>query len=402
VALLANLNTAGAGTQGIFAGTPGTTLATAALLGNAAPAGGNYQQLTNPAINAAGKVLFRASLTGGTAGSGVFYGTPGTTLTTVALQGTASPAGGNYGAFSGTPAVNSAGQVVIISDVGSSNNGIFSGTAGTTLTTVAISGSAAPAGGNYSVSGFGNLELNAAGKVAFTASLTGGSSTRGLFVGTPGQTLQTIALHGSTAPNAGGATYSAIGNPALNASGQVAFTSSLTGTGVNFSNNFGLYAGSPGNVVQIVRTGDTVDIDPTAGVNNQIVTGISFYTSTGLITVGSGGEDGRAVSFNDSGVLVYRLTFGSESGIFTSYIAPVSTPGDFNGDGTVDAADYVVWRKTNGSQTNYTLWRSNFGKPPGSGAGATGSAGAVPEPATLVMLSTAMLGMYSRRHAKVS
>src|SRR4051812_10348649 len=123
VAFLANL--AGAATQGIFAGTPGTTLATAALLGNAAPAGGNYQQLTNPAINSAGKVLFRASLTGGTAGSGVFYGTPGTTLPTVALQGTASPAGGNYGNFSGTPAVNSAGQVAIISDVGSSNNGIF-------------------------------------------------------------------------------------------------------------------------------------------------------------------------------------------------------------------------------------------------------------------------------------
>ena len=63
VALLANLNTAGAGTQGIFAGTPGTTLTTAALLGNPAPGGGNYQQLTRPAINEAGKVLFRASLT---------------------------------------------------------------------------------------------------------------------------------------------------------------------------------------------------------------------------------------------------------------------------------------------------------------------------------------------------
>ena len=62
-------------------------------------------------------------------------------------------------------------------------------------------------------------------------------------------------------------------------------------------------------------------------------------------------------------------------------------PGDFNGDGTVDAADYVVWRKYNGTNhvlpndnglgtpirlSHYTLWRNNFGNPPdiGSGAGA--------------------------------
>jgi hypothetical protein len=72
-----------------------------------------------------------------------------------------------------------------------------------------------------------------------------------------------------------------------------------------------------------------------------------------------------------------------------------SLSGDFNGNGTVDAADYVVWRKTNGPQSNYNLWRSNFGKPPGSSASAelaaAGSANGVPEPATLVMLSTAML-----------
>ncbi len=42
-------------------------------------------------------------------------------------------------------------------------------------------------------------------------------------------------------------------------------------------------------------------------------------------------------------------------------------PGDFNGDGNVDAADYVVWRKTSGSTAGYTEWRSNFGNTYGSG-----------------------------------
>src|SRR5262249_15044183 len=40
-------------------------------------------------------------------------------------------------------------------------------------------------------------------------------------------------------------------------------------------------------------------------------------------------------------------------------------PGDFNYDGTVDAADYVVWRKglgTTYTQSDYDTWRSHFGQ----------------------------------------
>ena len=37
--------------------------------------------------------------------------------------------------------------------------------------------------------------------------------------------------------------------------------------------------------------------------------------------------------------------------------------GDFNQDGSVDAADYVVWRKSGYSQADYNTWRANFGLP---------------------------------------
>ena len=39
-------------------------------------------------------------------------------------------------------------------------------------------------------------------------------------------------------------------------------------------------------------------------------------------------------------------------------------PGDFDGDGDVDAADYVVWRKrgADGSAADYDTWRENFGR----------------------------------------
>jgi hypothetical protein len=62
-------------------------------------------------------------------------------------------------------------------------------------------------------------------------------------------------------------------------------------------------------------------------------------------------------------------------------------PGDYNQNGTVDAADYVVWRKTDGSQAGYDVWRTNFGRTAGSGSSL---AAAVPEPQSLLLLLVAV------------
>lgn len=71
-----------------------------------------------------------------------------------------------------------------------------------------------------------------------------------------------------------------------------------------------------------------------------------------------------------------------------------SVAGDFNGDGIVDAADYLVWRKglgTTFTQANYDAWRTHFGQSAGSGSGA-GANSAVPEPETVVLLMLAAAG----------
>ena len=85
---------------------------------------------------------------------------------------------------------------------------------------------------------------------------------------------------------------------------------------------------------------------------------------------------------------------------------PAGLPGDYNGNGTVDASDYVLWRETqnqtgvnlaadgsgNGivGQEDYLLWRSRFGQTTAaagtSAYAASDSVNAVPEPTTFILL----------------
>jgi hypothetical protein len=77
-----------------------------------------------------------------------------------------------------------------------------------------------------------------------------------------------------------------------------------------------------------------------------------------------------------------------------------SLPGDYNLNNVVDAADYVLWRKTpnnfGGDPDGYNTWRANFGQPSGSGSVAAANA-TVPEPTTLVMLIFAAVSCCLRR-----
>ena len=119
------------------------------------------------------------------------------------------------------------------------------------------------------------------------------------------------------------------------------------------------------------------------GVNVATQSGrtIDLFDWTGVTPTGA---------FTVSSPYTWNLSNLYTTGEVTLTAVP-SLPGDFNHDGTVDAADYVVWRKTDGTPAGYNAWRTHFGQPAGSGSVASANA-TVPEPTTLVMLIVAAVG----------
>ena len=107
---------------------------------------------------------------------------------------------------------------------------------------------------------------------------------------------------------------------------------------------------------------------------------------------------GEAIGFDAQGWGFYTTSEGSHQPIYYYDRLP---HGDFNHNGTVEAADYAVWRKGMGSTytaADYTTWRANYGKTaPGAGAGS--QVAEVPEPAAwgLAVLGVATIFFWMPR-----
>ncbi len=276
------------------------------------------------------------------------------------------------------------GMTIDVSSGGLANAGQFNAT-GATATFAAASTNAAAAeinainsnltftGGltndgtlnliNSSVSGaFSNqAAANLAGLNTFTGDVSGGGNFGG---------SGTAVFEGSYSPGASPAEIDFGGNV------------SLADTNTLFIEIGGLVSGSQYDRLTIAGNAALDGLVDVSLINGFTPTPGQQFT---VLTAGSINNSGLALG----GALAssFSLIVDSTSVILQA-IAP-GLAGDYNHNGTVDAADYVVWRKglgTTYTQADYDTWRMHFGQTAGSGAGGATLGAAVPELSTSAYL----------------
>jgi len=142
-------------------------------------------------------------------------------------------------------------------------------------------------------------------------------------------------------------------------------TITLGGAGLNFN------VGTPAlDGTESFTLIDNQGIGTIAGQFGSVNGVAGTYSEGSTITLGS-------VSF--------RLTYAGGVGNNDVMLVPAALAGDFNGDSQVNAADYVTWRKNDGSDSGYAAFRENFNVGPASGQRLMQVA-AVPEPATITLV----------------
>jgi hypothetical protein len=160
-----------------------------------------------------------------------------------------------------------------------------------------------------------------------------------------------------------------------------------------------------------IRVFDSPDNDRWFRTNTAPFTGFVEAIATTEPAAGTGLANYvryRSVSANS---FVLRAIRGSNNvglhGLQIVETAPDFT-GDYNNDNRVDAADFVVWRKNEGTtnqlpndpiggmigQAHYNQWRANFGNAALSGA----ADAVVPEPTAMTLALLTLLGLARRRH----
>jgi hypothetical protein len=146
----------------------------------------------------------------------------------------------------------------------------------------------------------------------------------------------------------------------------------------------------------------------TANPTNNNLSELSAGSS---VVLNEGGEVELGVAWSTTGIQDLTFTYQAPDGslrpgtVHFGQKASISPglQGDYNGDGTVDAADYVVWRKNpgahGGNPGGYNTWRANFSRTGGGGAHvAAFNASPAPEPTAAALAMMLMLGCAMLRH----
>lgn len=307
--------------------TTGGTLSLVARTGDAASDTGPgvvYSYLIGPTFNSAGDTAFLGGLFGTgvdlTNDDAIFLQSSGT-LELVAREG-APAAGTGPGVVYrdlNPPKLNGVGDIAFfsrLSGTGVNTTNVFGiwSQSGGTQKLVARSGDAAPGTGPSVVfSSFSQPIINNAGDTAFVGDLTGtgvnATNENGIWAESAG-TLGLVARTGDAAPGTGpGVVFSSFVNfPVINNAGDIAFWGRVSGTGVDETNDFGIWATDADGLLQLIaREGDLFDVN-----DDPLIEDLRMISTVALIT-GSGGGDGLRTSLNDNRELAFVLSFTDES-----------------------------------------------------------------------------------------
>lgn len=227
----------------------------------------------------------------------------------------------------------------------------------------------------------GTLLINGTQTGAGLATVATGATLGG--TGTLGGALSN---NGTVSPGASVGTLSVNGNTTMGANSRLAIELlGATADKLAITGNFDLSA--LGNLLDV--TG--------AGTGTSWIIATYTGTLTGVFeTITSG----------------YTVDYGTGTNSQVTLMSgPIGVPGDYNANGIVDGADYVVWRKNQGLLTggtpskgdgngdgavdsaDYQYWRARFGNTSGAGSGL--NSGAVPEPASALLIGLGLAAMLS-------
>jgi hypothetical protein len=201
-----------------------------------------------------------------------------------------------------------------------------------------------------------------------------------------------------------GDTMSVLGDVSLESGATAVFNIGTSGVSdrLDIGGNLALVTGS---ILQVVLDGSVSASSLAAGDTWDL---FDFASASG--------------TFNQADFLLPTLAAGlgwNTSNLLidgTLSVALAGLPGDFNGDGNVNAADYTVWRNNLGGDgsalaagsrdpmntgpidgDDYTFWKNNYGQ---SNLGGGGLASVVPEPGTIGLVLIAF-GFFSGRGMRV-
>ncbi|MGA3068127.1 MAG: choice-of-anchor tandem repeat NxxGxxAF-containing protein [Tepidisphaeraceae bacterium] len=359
---------------GVWSGTP-TNVSLVAAEGTSAPGGGIYQDIPhdegpyaygdgNVAIAGDGGLAYSEMIWGGTVGNMSALFEPGSAVPDTNATNIGSATFG-YNDF---PNGAFAGNYYVFQETINGGEALWSNITGS-LHSVAISAtqtSGATAGEALSLPenpyGYQSFAINTSGTIVFAGTLEGNAD---LLMATPSQGFTPVVTEGQAAPGTpAGDTFSSFSSApavALSNSGQIAFAAILQGSGVNSGNELGIWAGSPGALSLVARSGEQAP---------GLASGTTF-TSTLESTFSSPGISGSTVVFSailsgpgaiggTSGMSLWSWTPGGGLSMIAQAGDPISAGSDvvFNGFGAFEAnaAGQIVFIGYFGQDRQQGVW----------------------------------------------